>query len=328
MTERFPASDTPKLRQRWAVFACVLTACIGVVGLTRPAVAQVDEEPSYALKHFLEEIRTGDIDAALGRIARIESLSGRKEDLLAISREDLASLLRSCSLSDYSTNANVKFRVEKTTWSCPENKTLYVSFLNEEGVKNPYLNIVGIQDSAMKAAAEAAAPRMAIPPPALTVTRSMDSSPEARAEAERRARALAARQTEIRDAFGQAVVARDMDRLMGLVQDDTRIIYQTRDPYFKTDLVEMDERGSEHLRAVLARAERDLGLASSVACEKDRASYAPHICRWTMPDDGKRMFAFLHFDGEQLKTVQFYYVTREMALEMRRRAIEAGIIDG
>src|SRR5690606_17513443 len=138
--------------------------------------------------------------------------------------------------------------------------------------------------------------------------------------AEERDRQRMAKEASMRDAIGEAVRKGDAEALAALVPETARVIYQTRDPYFGADIVEMEGQGPEQAKLVLARALEQLGRPQSVSCEKDDQPYSPHICRWTMRNRTNGMFAFVHFNRDKLTGLQVYYMTREKALQFQRQA--------
>lgn len=301
----------------------VAVTAAALVGLPKIAWAQQEElRPSAVVEGFLAEIRAGDLKQAEARISRIESLSGKSDDILPLSRAELVSLLATCNVVEHKVSGSIRFRMEKLSLTCPGDK-LEVSLISEADPTNPYVNVVGIRNAEKTAAAMANPPVLLIPPPApLAGPRALTESQKA--EIKR----LELAQVSIRDAFGKAVLTGDLDQLAHYVTPQTRIVYQTRDPFFDTDLVEISGHGMDVAQQVFARAKSDLGKLRSVECEKDDAPNAPHICRWKMKEMGKGMFAFLHFRQDTLSAVQVFYVTQEKYQQMRERAIKAGKIDG
>lgn len=299
--------------------------------LFRPAPPPARPEPDHskptkAMQGFLDEVASGKKTAAQARIARIESLSGSYEFMLNLTPAQLVDRLAACKLGEYSSKGSAVLRVESTVWNCDDGETYYVSFMDERDPDNPYLNVVDIQDAAIKAKYEERPPTR--PAPMLSAIPRRAMTP-AEIEAEEARKAFERdKQMVASDLFGQAVVSGDLATLKGIVSDRTRVIYQTRDPYFKTDIVSKQGMGAQALKEVIAQAKSELGKPSSVNCAKDEGGYSPHTCRWTMQRQDRSMFAFLTFSGETLSAVQFYYAKREEVLQMRQRAIEAGKIDG
>jgi hypothetical protein len=291
-----------------------------------PRIVEPDHsKPSIAMQGFLNEVASGDTAAARARIARIESITGNSDDLLDLTADQVVERLSACEMDQYSSRGSQVFRTESTVWKCGEGETLYVTFVGERDANNPYLSIVGLQDEAKKAAFDAR-PKMALAPPR-AIERKPLTEAEVAAEQEQK-RLLREKEVVIRDAFGSALIKGDLAPIKDSLSDKVRVVYQTRDPFFSTDIVVQQGQGPEALDQIVAFAKDDVGKPKTVECSREDREYAPHICRWKMPRQDRSMFAFINFWDGQINSVQLFYAKREEVLGMRQRAIKAGKIDG
>ena len=309
----------------WVSAGSLTTAsAAALAGLPHIATAQEAAEPSAAAHQFLKLLAAGNLDEAGQRLARIESLSRDWErEFLVRDRDAILDRLSGCTTTSLTASGPDRFRIETAELDCDGEK-LTLRLLAESDPANPYITIIGLADEAMIADRQNERPMMfTVPPPAPMPLR--ERTPEQVQAAAERQRLLEERRHAIAIRFGHAIEAGEYDSLSDLVSDDAQFIYQTRDPFFSVDIVARQGRGLEEGVAQFRQAREQLGEIIEHACERGTGAYGPTICRWTLRDPAHRMFAMLHFRGEELSSVQTFYVTRELVEQFARQAAERGV---
>lgn len=312
----------------WVAAGSLLAATPAVLaGLPQISLAQEDDQPTPAIANFLALVADGNIEAARPLIARVESISGdARRDFLTTDRDEILRLIAGCPAVSYSTSGSEIFRIETVELDC-EGGRLELQLVGEVEASNPYVNIVGLRDEAMREAA-AAAPRLPrIPPPAPPAAprAGSASSPEEVRAAVERTRALEAERLRIANVLGEAVQNGDLSTVAQYFTPTTRFVFQTRDPFFGADIVERQGTGLAEGQAQVDQARAELGEVASYECSKGEGNFSPYMCRWTLDDPESRMFAMVFFSGERVQNLVTYYITRELVEDFARQAAERGV---
>ena len=291
---------------------------LGAVVFAAPAFAQDDAPvPDHAtVAATIAALEAGDAEEAGWLISQVETLA-YAEKPYTTPREAIA-LLSGCKPTETSRRAFHRMAWFSFEWACADET--YVGKISPDEMGKS----VALVDLMPKARAEEIESRPSVPmtlaPPAPLARRPLTEGERAFAEARRTM--MQARQMNRATEFAQAVLSGDVSEFLPRVADKARASFAFHNPFIKQPFYETDGRGPEALEKAVAHGRELLGAPTGKSCS--RASYQV-ICRWSFPDEGKRMFAFVTLGGAEgddwmISSVMFRYATQEKLQEAQERA--------